>query len=116
MEEGSFLVAEFLEVISCVLIAAIGAYMYFKPPSYGNSIFGYRTYRAIKTKDSWFFAQKFSGKWLCVTMFILAFIRFLMVFYDYLPDYLDLIYVLVFCLAPIIIIIVTERKLKAMHN
>ena len=48
-----------------LLIIAFGKMLLNNPPSQSNSAYGYRTGRASLSQESWDYAQKYSGCYLC---------------------------------------------------
>ena len=55
-----------------VLLVVCGVWLFMCPPKEINSIFGYRTAMSKTNKDTWLFAQKYSGKLMFIIGAILS--------------------------------------------
>ena len=65
-----------------LMIIVVGYLMVKFPPKKINYVVGYRTLKSMKNIDNWNFANKYCGKLLMITGFIMLLISFLILILD----------------------------------
>ncbi len=97
-------------ILDIVLICTLSLFRFIAKNLEINSLVGYRTKRAMQNEKNWKFAQEFSSKnWLLVIPLMLL----AQTFYFFNKN-LDIIFIsmVVFVIYTIILIFITEHKLK----
>lgn len=114
---GFWIFMVIMDLLFPLIMVLLGKVFVKNPPKEINGVYGYRTYRSMKNKDTWEFAHHYFGKlWITMGWIILFPSAIAMLFVigknkDVIGNVSSLIYILqiVFLIYPIF---PTERALK----
>ena len=105
---------EILILLSPIINLLGGVLLYIYVPAKPNSIYGYRTKNSMKNEKTWKFANKYSSKIAIIYSIVLLIISLVLYFtiYKKYTSAIEWIYLVAYVLESIIVILMTERKLK----
>lgn len=95
-----------------IIIFKVALLFYFFKPEKINSLYGYRTKKSMKNKESWDFSQKYSSKiFLCFSILLLI-LQFLMYLIFGYQKFIGIVLILIFVIGSIILIYHIENNIN----